>query len=85
MTITECGMETSEREQAHAPKTGRCAPRLQAIPTAIVIPAKAGTYWRAPAYAKRRLPHRIAPRLQYPLPPRSRRPPAPPPSRGAMR
>ena len=42
----------SERRR-YAQGTGRNAPRLQAIPGALVIPAKAGTYWRAPAYAKR--------------------------------
>ena len=50
MTTMECGMDSERRR--YAQETGRIAPRLQAIPGALVIPAQAGTYWRAPAYAQ---------------------------------
>ena len=46
----EGGMDSERRR--HARGTGRDAPRLQAIPGALVIPAKAGTYWMRLAYAK---------------------------------
>ena len=50
VTTMEDGMEA---RAGTAPKTGRCAPRPQVIPGALVIPAKAGTYWRAPCPRKR--------------------------------
>ncbi len=60
VTIMEGGMETDERERARRPRRGAQRP-VSLFPRGHVIPAKAGTYWRR---------HR----LQYPLPPRSRRP-----------
>ena len=53
MTIREDAMETNKRERRrYAQGMGRNAPRPQVIPRALVIPAKAGTYWMEPAYAK---------------------------------
>ena len=51
VTIREGGMESSERRR-YAQETGRPAPRLSILPRGHVIPAKAGTYWMASAYAK---------------------------------
>ena len=85
VTTTEGGMETSQRRR-YAQETGRSAPRLPNSPLGLVIPAKAGTHWMRLAYAKAGTypPVHVIPakagtywrrrRLQYPLPPRSRRP-----------
>ena len=51
-------METNERERGRGARTGRNAPRLQAIPGALVIPAKAGTYRMRPLMRRGNLPRR---------------------------
>ncbi len=69
MTITEDGMEVSER-WLYARGTGRCAPRPQVIPGALVIPAKAGTYPIAPCSESGNLPEAPCPRKREPSPSR---------------
>ena len=48
MAIIEGGMETDERERARRPKRRGAQRPVSLFPRDLVIPAKAGTYWRRP-------------------------------------